>query len=496
MSATTKPADVEVTWDSGDESVATVEDGVVTALTEGEVIIRAWFELDGETYSDHCTLTVTAAPEPPTPSVTLSEHSMALTVGDKQSLTYTTVPDGAEVSIASTDADVAYYRSSMGGRVTAAGVGTCSIVATMTYDGQTYTDTCEVTVTAPEEPSITLSSFDEKLLPGGTVQLTATTVPADAAVTWSVENSDIATVDDGLVTASSVNTGVTNVWATITVDEVDYTATCTVTVTQPYVYWPADSINLLADTSYRGTLSLFPAEAASTLSLTSGDSNVATVTDDGDLEFTVEAQTITGTTGCTLTASITYGNETYSATTLVVVSDTPAVEVTPDELHVTNNSAAYLAATPLPYYASVAWTTSDNTVATVDEFGLVSAVADSGTATITGTITVEAVDYTDTCSVIAHTEGWEPSLTLSDDTLQLDTTTTTSAQLTATVDPVGATVTWYSSDDAVATVNSSGLVTAQADGTATINAYIDLNGGSLHVSDECEVTVGGSTPSS
>lgn len=52
-------------------------------------------------------------------------------------------------------------------------------------------------------------------------------------------------------------------------------------------------------------------------------------------------------------------------------------------------------------------------------------------------------------------------------------------QLTATVSPNNATnknVTWSSSDDGVATVNASGLVTAQAVGTATITVTTDDGG--------------------
>ena len=51
--------------------------------------------------------------------------------------------------------------------------------------------------------------------------------------------------------------------------------------------------------------------------------------------------------------------------------------------------------------------------------------------------------------------------------------TATTSQLTATVTPdtvTDKTVTWSSSNTAVATVNANGLVTAVAQGTATITA--------------------------
>lgn len=58
--ATTVPATVEVTWSSSDDTVATVEGGVVTGVAEGEAVITASITVDGVEYTDTCTVTVTA----------------------------------------------------------------------------------------------------------------------------------------------------------------------------------------------------------------------------------------------------------------------------------------------------------------------------------------------------------------------------------------------------------------------------------------------------
>ena len=60
LTAETVPADAVVTWESDDETIATVEDGVVTAIAEGEAIITASIEVEGIEYSDVCVVTVTA----------------------------------------------------------------------------------------------------------------------------------------------------------------------------------------------------------------------------------------------------------------------------------------------------------------------------------------------------------------------------------------------------------------------------------------------------
>ncbi|MDE7227981.1 MAG: Ig-like domain-containing protein [Treponemataceae bacterium] len=134
---------------------------------------------------------------------------------------------------------------------------------------------------------------------------------------------------------------------------------------------------------------------------------------------------------------------------------------------------------------TVVWSSSDLAVATVGEDGTVTARAEG-----TATITAHAGGKTTTCAVTVNkiTEKPEPvaveSVTLDETTLTL--TRGETGKLTATVTPDNAdnkTVTWSSSDLAVATVGEDGTVTARAEGTATITA---LAGGKTAT---CAVTV-------
>ena len=59
--ATTYPADATVTWTSADTSVATVSNGLVTAVGEGDTIITAQIAVEGVEFTDTCTIVVTAA---------------------------------------------------------------------------------------------------------------------------------------------------------------------------------------------------------------------------------------------------------------------------------------------------------------------------------------------------------------------------------------------------------------------------------------------------
>lgn len=78
-------------------------------------------------------------------------------------------------------------------------------------------------------PSVTLDKSTLSITVGGaTGSISATVSPVGSAVTWSSSDTSIATVSSGTVTA--VKAGSCTIYATITVDGVDYTAGCAVTV--------------------------------------------------------------------------------------------------------------------------------------------------------------------------------------------------------------------------------------------------------------------------
>lgn len=86
---------------------------------------------------------------------------------------------------------------------------------------------------APGTPEVVLNKSNIALTikdgVGQTMKLNATVVPAGTAVTWTSSASSVASVDNkGNVTAASAGTA--TITATITVDTVDYTDTCAVTV--------------------------------------------------------------------------------------------------------------------------------------------------------------------------------------------------------------------------------------------------------------------------
>lgn len=116
---------------------------------------------------------------------------------------------------------------------------------------------------------------------------------------------------------------------------------------------------------------------------------------------------------------------------------------------------------------TVTWTSSDDTIATVDNNGLVTFVKD-GTATITATSTngQTATTKVTVKAPVISVDG----ITLDQATASVETGKTVT--LTATVSPDGATdktVTWTTSDDKLATV-ADGVVTGVGAGEVTITA--------------------------
>ena len=142
LTATVNPSDATdktVTWTTSDATVATVNNGVVTAKKVGAATITA--KAGDKTAT--CTITVVATP---VTSVTLNKTSAQLKAGESVTLTATVNPSDATdktITWSTTDATVATVSN---GVVTAKKVGT----ATITAKAGDKTATCAITVTATD----------------------------------------------------------------------------------------------------------------------------------------------------------------------------------------------------------------------------------------------------------------------------------------------------------------------------------------------------------
>ena len=161
------------------------------------------------------------------------------------------------------------------------------------------------------------------------------------------------------------------------------------------------------------------------------------------------------------------------------------VSVLPASLSLNVGSTEVLTKSVAPLEAidkTVTWSSSNESVATVNASGGVSGVA-QGSATIT--VTTNDGGFTASSEVTVNSIAVS-GVYVSPTSLALDVGST--RVLYNTVSPSNATdksVTWSSSNESVATVNSSGLVSAVAQGSATIS--VTTNNGGFEAN--CELTV-------
>ena len=137
------PANSAITWSSSDNSVATVQNGLVTAVGVGEAIITAQATYEGESYEKSCYVGVRAR------EFYLNPTSAIMGTGQSISLFFPDMSgrDVSDVTWSSSDPSVAAVSPY---RVTALKAGSATITAQVTIDGEVHIGTCQVTVVESE----------------------------------------------------------------------------------------------------------------------------------------------------------------------------------------------------------------------------------------------------------------------------------------------------------------------------------------------------------
>ena len=373
-----------VTWSSDNTSAATVDgSGLVTGVAAGSATITATSEGQSGTAS----VTVSTVP---VASVTVSPSPASVQQGATVQLTATPRDangnplSGRVISWSSDNAAVATVSGS--GLVSGVVVGSATITATS--EGQSGTSS--ITVTPAPVASVTVTPASPSVVTGQTVQLTAT--PKDAngnplsgrVVTWSSNNTSVATVDaGGLVTAGAVGS------AMITATSEGKSGTASITVTGVPVasvtVSPA-AASVQAGQTQQLTATLKDANGnlltGRTVTWSSNNTPVATVNGTGLVTAKVAGS-----------ATITATSEGQSGTASITVTPVPvaSVTVTPASGSVAVGSTLQLTATPRDANGNpltgrvITWQASNNAIASVNGSGLVSGVAAGGPITITAT---------------------------------------------------------------------------------------------------------------
>ena len=210
-------ANNNIVWSSSNEAIATVSDaGVVTGVATGEVTITAKSAAD-ETIYDTTTVTIVDGLNKVT-GIELTAPSATVKLGATAQLTTAVTlenpnkeaTDDTTVTYTTSDADVVTVNAE--GLVTAVGLGTATITATV---GE-FTDTVEITVPAVPATKLEASVEKTELNAGDSVQIKATVAPTDTTdvITYESSNGAVLVVDaNGKVSAVKAGTATVTVKA-------------------------------------------------------------------------------------------------------------------------------------------------------------------------------------------------------------------------------------------------------------------------------------------
>ena len=260
-------------------------------------------------------------------------------------------------------------------------------------------DEVSYTVVNSSDPTLTVSPTTLSLTVGDTSTLKVKKTNIDEDVTWSTDNESVATVDNGVVTAVAEGT------ATITATAGGLSATCVVTVSEPVssvitLYftdnksWGSVKAWIWNNTTKTNESASWPGKSCTKIGKNSQNQDVYSCTMDTSLYDSVifassdgksqtkEIYNITSAndgTGYYITggSSSAYEVATYSVVTPAVKLSTSAVELM---------VGGEYTITPASSKGTLSYESSNTAVATVDENGVVKAVA-KGNATITVTAT-------------------------------------------------------------------------------------------------------------
>ncbi len=460
LTATVQPAnaaDQSVTWISSQPVVATVNSaGLVTATGVGQTTITSTTVNGGHTASSLITVHVAVS------GVIVEPAILTMMPGEVAQLEAIIEPADATnrgVAWASSDLNVATVDST--GKVSASSSGTAIISATAA-DGN-HRGECEVVVEAVSVTGITVTPPAISLKKGQVMVLEANIQPPDATdkrISWASSAPHVVSVD---------NTGLINCLqggqATITATTASggHQATCQVTVKVPVSSVVIEPTSML----------LAPGETAqlqATVLPEDADNKAVTWESSAPDKASVDSDgMVTALEPGEATITVITADGGHTATALIEVSiPVTGVSVEPQALLLMPGDTATITATIQPPEATnrhVTWTSHNPGVASVNQAGLVTAVA-AGQTTITA-----RADGGFWAPVTVEVGVPATGITIEPERLILLVSYTST--LTATVSPTDATdktVTWASSQAEVATVDDNGMVEGLSDGTVIITA--------------------------
>jgi len=450
----------KVIWTSFDTSVATVDaSGMVTAKGPGTTQIMIMSASNGS-YYDICTVVV----KQKATSVKMNYKEITMNRGDYFDMEVTIAPVNAtEASLIWESLNPTVATVSSTGRITARAEGT-AIIAVRTQSG--VTSYCTVKVLEPVI-SLELDPTDIIIDVGEIFQIDPIfkpVAPTIQDVKWVSYNEDIATVN-ALGEVEGVSRGST----IVTCETVDggYRAFCLIQVVDPamivtvtpdnYRLGYGKTVQLEATVTNHGK----PVENVPII-WESSNEDICTVDEYGK---------VTGIDYgyATIRAEVDDDYGAYATCEIRVVREVTSIKLNHNVLTIIQGHTASLKADIQPSnatYTSATFTSDDEKIAVVDEDGVITAIK-PGTTWIWAKAKDNSGKYA-RCYVTVIEPIPATGVTVSDKKVVLVAGET--KKLLYTVKPTNTTddITWSSGNEAIATVDSSGMVTAHRTGSTTV----------------------------
>lgn len=453
------PSDRTLTWSSTKPNVATVSNGIITAVGVGNTTIMV--------QGGSATALIEVTVREKLTSIAFKEKEITVEIDEKKALEVTYTPAEnvrKDLTYRSTDTEIATVDAN--GVVTGVKEGMTMIIATAAELGTNGSITCLIHVTKKtvHAEEFSIDPEEMSLFVGEEQQIKPIYVPDDTThqeVIYTAGNEAVATVtEEGLVT------GVAPGFTIITCEDVETgkTAVCQVTVESgvQFSLSPATK-EIIVGKSFKLKKVTVPADAKKTATWKSSNKAVASVNSSGK---------VTGKKvgSCTITCTLTYYKQ--KATCRVKVAklkstlklDKSSIRMNVGSTYrlkktVTSNN------TKLP---SVKFSSKNSSVASVGvSTGKIKAKRVGSTYIVAKT--TDASHATARCRVIVIRRATSVSLNKTYAVCYIGST----LKLKATVKPTNATikkVKWSSSDKKVAAVTGSGKITGYAEGETYITA--------------------------
>ncbi len=438
-----------VDYQSLDEGVVSVDEkGVVTGIGAGDAVIQAQAEDGG--FIATCAVHVDNAIK-----FSLSPEKREIAVGKSFKLKKVTDPANAKKTATWSTSNAAIARVNSNGKVTGRRIGSCTIRCVLTNYNQRAT--CRVKV-AKLRSTIKLENKNIRIGVGQTYRLKKTVWSNNThnpGVKWKTSNKRIVAVSGaGKLTGKRV--GLAKVTA-VTTDSVRAKAVCKVRVIQRVSKISLNTDYMVVYVGGVKKLNVKYRPAGATIKkvkFKSGNSKVARVTGSGRVRGIAEGDTF-------VTATAADGSNKRARCYVKVMDAVPATSIVVAQTNMTmqKGDSAKISYRVLPENTSdsLKFASDNKRVAKVNNKGRVKAVG-TGNAVIT-IMSTSGVTSTVDVNVVAFNKS---TLNIR----QFDTET-------LIVHGASDTVTWYSSNARVATVDDAGKVVGRSPGTAYIYAYIN-----------------------